>query len=402
MGRKDDIKDYLRGNRKGGTANRLERDALSDPFLFEALEGLTTTPGDPIDGLIRLERQLDERARASRKKNRGWLYAVASIFVVAMCGTLWYMQTGKDVVEPQMAQFRAGNGDATLTLSSGSMESLGKDSLQNNADTITKRQPRARLILSDGDAITMDAMDVVEGVKEVQMATGKQDSALALAKTKVAQNTVEGVVTDEKGEPLPGATVLISGTSLGKTTDTRGFFRLQVPSEKVHLIFSFVGMKTQKMDVTAGDRVQVKMNTENDKLDDVVVAGYTASRKRETAAVIPTIKIDTNTIVLSSDVTRFNRYVEQALQYPKEDLEKDNEGVIYVSFELNKKNTPSRIRIKDGFSKESNKELIRLLSNGPKWENSRIGVRIYATVRFTIGKDGAKNKAVLSIEKQKK
>lgn len=399
MGRKDDIKDYLRGNRKGGTANRLERDALSDPFLFEALEGLTTTPGDPIDGLIRLERHLDERARASHKKNRGWLYAVASIFVVAMCGTLWYMQTGKDVVEPQMAQFRAGNGDATLTLSSGSMESLGKDSLQNNADTITKRQPRARLILNDGDAIAMDA---VEEVKEVQMATGKQDSALALAKTKVAQNTVEGVVTDEKGEPLPGATVLISGTSLGGTTDARGFFRLQVPGEKVHLIFSFVGMKTQKMDVTAGERVQVKMNTENDKLDDVVVAGYTASRKKETAAVIPTIKIDTNTIVLSSDVTRFNRYVEQALQYPKEDLEKDNEGVIYVSFELNKKNTPSRIRIKDGFSKESNKELIRLLSNGPKWENSRIGVRIHATVRFTIGKDGAKNKAVLTIEKQKK
>ena len=37
MGRNDDIKEYLRGSRKGGSANRLEREALSDPFLFEAL-----------------------------------------------------------------------------------------------------------------------------------------------------------------------------------------------------------------------------------------------------------------------------------------------------------------------------------------------------------------------------
>ena len=52
MKRIDDIKEYLHGNRKGKAANRMEREALSDPFLFEALEGLTSTPGDPLDGLI--------------------------------------------------------------------------------------------------------------------------------------------------------------------------------------------------------------------------------------------------------------------------------------------------------------------------------------------------------------
>ena len=49
MKRIDDIKEYLHGNRKGKAANRMEREALSDPFLFEALEGLTSTPGDPLD-----------------------------------------------------------------------------------------------------------------------------------------------------------------------------------------------------------------------------------------------------------------------------------------------------------------------------------------------------------------
>ena len=82
MKRIDDIKEYLYGNRKGKAANRMEREALSDPFLYEALEGLTSTPGDPIDGLIRLERQLNERARSSRKQKRVWMYIAPSLAVL--------------------------------------------------------------------------------------------------------------------------------------------------------------------------------------------------------------------------------------------------------------------------------------------------------------------------------
>lgn len=408
MGRKDDIKDYLRGNRKGRTANRLERDALSDPFLFEALEGLTSTPGDPIDGLIRLERQLDERARSSRKKNRGWLYIAASILVVAMCGTLWYVQTGKEVVEPQMAFLRApmqmvedssrelqSYSGTTVNLDSTS-DSLVKDSSVN---AVVKQKLRT-LTLSEASAGKV--METMESTEEMETVTVEQDTALTLAKAKVMQNVVEGVVTDERGNPLPGVTVSLTGTNLGVATDAQGLFRLSVPEKKAHLMFQFVGMKTQGVSVVAGEKIQVKMNEDAKGLEEVVVTGYQTVTKREMVGSVATIQIDTNAIASLDDVTHFNRYMERALQYPKEDLEKDNEGVIYVSFELNKKNTPSRIRIKDGFSKESNKELIRLLSNGPKWENSRIGVRIYATVRFTIGKDGAKNKAVLTIEKQKK
>lgn len=80
MKRNDDIKDYLRGNRKGKPAHKLEREALSDPFLYEALEGLTTTPSDPIDGLIRLERHLEARVRSSRKKSWG----------VVVCGCFFF------------------------------------------------------------------------------------------------------------------------------------------------------------------------------------------------------------------------------------------------------------------------------------------------------------------------
>lgn len=86
----NDIKEYLRSNRKGQTANRLEKDALSDPFLYEAMEGLSQT-SDPMDGLIRLERQLDDRA-SEGNHFRQWVWGiVAGVIVVtgiALC-FLW-------------------------------------------------------------------------------------------------------------------------------------------------------------------------------------------------------------------------------------------------------------------------------------------------------------------------
>ena len=149
------------------------------------------------------------------------------------------------------------------------------------------------------------------------------------------------------------------------------------------------------------------MENVQERLDEVVVTGYSMVKKQIVAGAVTTMKASaledkTDVVVAPLDVIRFNQYVEKALQYPKEDLDKNNEGVISFSFDLNKKNTPSRIRIQDSFSKECNKELIRLLSQGPKWENSRSGIRIHATVRFIIGKDGEKPKAVLSIVEPEK
>lgn len=81
----------------------------------------------------------------------------------------------------------------------------------------------------------------------------------------------------------------------------------------------------------------------------------------------------------------------------KADLDSNKMGSVILSFELNKKKVPSRIRIEDGFSKESNKEVIRLLAEGPKWENTPSGKRIQASIHFTIGQNGESHKAILVV-----
>ena len=139
MKRIDDIKEYLHGNRKGKAANRMEREALSDPFLYEALEGLTSTPGDPIDGLIRLERQLNERARSSRKQKRVWMYVVASLAVLLACGTWWFTRQEKTFDVPMMTVAQLSDSVKTKEKERLTLESEKAIDLSDETDSLTVR-----------------------------------------------------------------------------------------------------------------------------------------------------------------------------------------------------------------------------------------------------------------------
>lgn len=134
MIRSSDIKEYLRSNRKGQAANRLEKDALSDPFLYEAMEGLSQT-SDPIDGLIRLERQLDDRAsEGSHFKQRIWgiVAGVVVVMGIALC-FLW--PTNEAVQEVLLAKGGKDSVPAEKIESPALLSgSIKPDSLAENAE----------------------------------------------------------------------------------------------------------------------------------------------------------------------------------------------------------------------------------------------------------------------------
>lgn len=95
----------------------------------------------------------------------------------------------------------------------------------------------------------------------------------------VAQIQVEGIVVDEDGEPVIGASVMVKETSLGTVTDINGNFTLSAPADGT-LIVSFMGMQTQEVAVSANMRIILKTDTK--LLEDVVItAPYGGSIKRE-------------------------------------------------------------------------------------------------------------------------
>ena len=84
--------------------------------------------------------------------------------------------------------------------------------------------------------------------------------------------TITGKVSDERGNVLPGVTVIIKGTNLGTATDADGKYKLEIPSDGEQvLIFSFVGMKTQEVTIGSKTQLDVKLLEDSETLEDVVV-----------------------------------------------------------------------------------------------------------------------------------
>ncbi len=103
------------------------------------------------------------------------------------------------------------------------------------------------------------------------------------------RKTVSGKVTDASGSPLPGVTVVISGTTSGTITNAEGSFSLMNVPGNATLIFSFVGMKNQEVNVGGKSSVNIKMEEETVGLEEVIAIGYGSTTKRMTTAAISTI-----------------------------------------------------------------------------------------------------------------
>ena len=92
---------------------------------------------------------------------------------------------------------------------------------------------------------------------------------------------VSGTITNEMGEPVPGATVVVKGTTVGTIADFDGNYTLgDVPADGT-LVYSFVGMKSQEVPVQGRQTINVAMQEETIGLEEVVAVGYGTIKKRD-------------------------------------------------------------------------------------------------------------------------
>ncbi|MFH5834064.1 SusC/RagA family TonB-linked outer membrane protein [Halalkalibaculum sp. DA3122] len=98
---------------------------------------------------------------------------------------------------------------------------------------------------------------------------------------KVYIELVSGQVTDNAGESLPGVNILVSGTTIGTTSDTDGNWELEVPSLQDTLVFSFVGFQTQVVPIEGRTEINVTLIPQTYSGEELVVVGY-GTQTRET------------------------------------------------------------------------------------------------------------------------
>ncbi len=97
-----------------------------------------------------------------------------------------------------------------------------------------------------------------------------------------AQVTITGLVTSsEDGAPVPGASVVVDGTTIGTVTEADGSYSLEVPETAETLVFSFVGMRSQEVDIDDRTTIDVQLVPDVVGLDEVVVTALGISREKK-------------------------------------------------------------------------------------------------------------------------
>lgn len=110
---------------------------------------------------------------------------------------------------------------------------------------------------------------------------------------KVFAATVSGIITDEKGVPLVGATISVKGKiNLVTTTNNAGRFKLDIGANSALLIVSYTGFITQQVSVKADQSVSISLVSTDTNLDDVIVTGYSRQSKRNVTGAVSTVSSD--------------------------------------------------------------------------------------------------------------
>lgn len=113
----------------------------------------------------------------------------------------------------------------------------------------------------------------------------------ACAISSHAQSLVKGTVTDGIGEPLPGVSVVVKGTTNGTITDVNGKYSIQATAKDI-LSFSYVGMSDQEIKVAGQTTINVVMKDDVAALDEVIVVGYGTAKKQSLTGAVSAVKGD--------------------------------------------------------------------------------------------------------------
>lgn len=172
----------------------------------------------------------------------------------------------------------------------------------------------------------------------------------ALAQTRI----VTGKVTTVDGELLPGASILVKGTTNGTTTSVDGTYSLQIPTDSVQLVYSFIGYLSEEISVGTKTIIDVALNPDIETLGEVVIVGYGTQSKATVTAATATIKgedlnnVPTNTVSSKLQGRLAGVSVRTVSGQPGDELQIRVRG----GSSINKSNDP--LVIVDGFQRTLN------------------------------------------------
>lgn len=127
------------------------------------------------------------------------------------------------------------------------------------------------------------------------------------AGTVSQQSKITGKITDSDDLPLPGVTVIVKGTTNGTVSDVDGNYTLSLPAGATTLVYSFIGMRSEEIEIAGQTEINVKMLQDFIGIEEVVAIGYGTSKKEDLVSSVSQVKAE---VIANQPTIR----VDQALQ----------------------------------------------------------------------------------------
>ena len=158
----------------------------------------------------------------------------------------------------------------------------------NRLEVVAKE--KRRVTIHQNDVPVLQAVRIVLEGTSLECKPVAGDRVLVAAKEEVQSQVVQvkGRVVDDDGNPVPGATVIIYGTTQGVATDSKGEYVLMAQPDAV-LQFSFIGYKTETVALEGRTKVDVALKSESKDLDEAVVVAFGTQKKESVVSSITTI-----------------------------------------------------------------------------------------------------------------
>ena len=372
------LSDYIQGLRKGKEAHRLEKESMKDPFLADAIDGYNQVEGNHEQRIEQLRIQIS--ARSTKKRNTyAIIWSVAACLVIGF-GISSYFLFLKETPEPvipiipqkEIALVPTKTKTDSTPISPVSMKQADKKDIIAKSRTTISKPPSVPITTMPMEEETSDQM-VAATDEEVIMTTGASDpesvKKMRIAKMAVipTNDIIKGKVTDQKGEPLIGASVMYKGTNIGTVTDVNGEFSLLKKAENKQLTAQYIGYDPVEVPVDTSRTMLIAMNEDQKGLSEVVVVGHGVNKKA-------------NKDNTPQPVDGKRKYLKKNLVRPTDETCAQVKGKVVLTFLVNRDGRPFHIKVKKSLCESSDKEAIRLVQEGPDWTYGKKQAEV--TVKF--------------------
>lgn len=396
----DVLEDYLDGKLDAKAMYQVEKLSLEDPFVAEALAGLSQSPRRS-QSLSILQKQLQERIAQKPVEQKRWritsqrlsIASAAAVLFITVSILFWLKgnkhqeelaklpkkvevnispQVAKDKTivpqapivkdevdkafkvasENQLAKNKAMNKSAKLAATAASTAALNETNLQ---ESFKKQEMAARMPV----AISAQQDRVADSNLPADALQGK---IAGLKVTNSINQQIRGkVIAVDNGEPLPGVKVTLLNTKNTATTNANGEFNIVGDSLNKTISVAALGFKTKQVTIDAAKPATITLVPEQNSLSEVVVTGYGVQKKQSVTSSTSVI------LPQAMPINGWDAYQEYLAKNNKLISTKPAEKTVELTFKVDKKGNPTNIRVFKSQGSALDKEAKRLLKEGPKW-----------------------------------